>query len=200
MHVGCFRGYERVRAALEAESRDYDLLITEGESLVTRARNNAVAAFLNSDYDTLCFIDADVEILDTSDFLNMLDLPEIRGAAVPMKTNDHSEALSCWRDGKMLTRSELQAGGMVQEVDYLGAAVMAIDRNVLETLWSRHPELTYDDSMGGKGCALFEPVLVDGAYLSEDYGFCELARAEGFSVWVEPFIKVRHYGQAFWSF
>ena len=87
---------------------------------------------------------------------------------------------------------------MVQNVDYLGAAVMAIERRVLEQLSKAHPELKYEDPRGGQAYALFEPVLAGGAYLSEDYGFCELARRAGFSVYVDPAVVVRHYGGIYW--
>ncbi len=30
--------------------------------------------------------------------------------------------------------------------------------------------------------------------LTEDVGFCEKARGAGFDVWIDPFIKVEHYG------
>jgi hypothetical protein len=30
--------------------------------------------------------------------------------------------------------------------------------------------------------------------LSEDYGFCELARRLGFKIWIDPQIKLDHYG------
>ncbi len=93
LHVGYFRGSERVRAALEDKGWEYDFLVTEGESLVTRARNSAVAVFMDSDFTDLVFIDADIEIEKGADFVKMLELPEVRGAAVAMKTHDLSEAL-----------------------------------------------------------------------------------------------------------
>ncbi len=198
MHVGYFRGLERVRASLEAEGWEYDFLVTEGESLVTRARNSAVAAFMATDFTDLVFIDADIEFEKGADLVNILKLPEIRGAAVAMKTGDLSEALSCWRDGERLTRAELKAGGMVQSVDYLGAAVMAIEKSVISQLQKARPELKYEDPCGGSAWALFEPVLTGGAYLSEDYGFCELARREGFSIYADPQCRVRHYGSIYW--
>lgn len=199
MHVGYFRGSERIRASLEANGWEYDFLVTEGESLVTRARNGAVKVFMESAFDVLCFIDADIEVLDGQDLVDMLELDSpIRGAAVAMKTPDLSQALSAWRGSTRLTRAELLKARQPVYVDYLGAAVMAIDKSALEVLISRHPELAYDDPCGGTAHALFEPVLTGGAYLSEDYGFCALASQAGLKIEIAPQCTVRHYGAIFW--
>lgn len=203
MHVGYFRGSERIRSALEAKNIEYDFLVTEGESLVTRARNNMVATFLQSDFDVLCFLDADIEVEDGEAFVEMLELPGIRGGAVSMKTNDLSQALSAWVETSVpgtcrrLVRSELE-GKKARPVLYIGAAVMAIDRSVLESLADAHPELRYTDHAVGQAHALFEPAIVNGAYLSEDYGFCELAKRAGHQILVHPSLVVRHYGAMFW--
>lgn len=64
------------------------LLSFGNESLITRARNNMVAQFMDSDCDTLMFIDADIT-WDPAALLALLDSPyEVCGIPYPTKSYD----------------------------------------------------------------------------------------------------------------
>jgi len=181
-----------------AEACDVDFLMTNGEASINRARNNMAATFLrHPEYDVLAFIDADIEI-EPDDFkrLAALDKP-VRGAAVAMKGKSDPPPLSCWVKDRQMRREDMPDEPF--RVDYLGAAVLFIRRDVVQTLseeWDRL--LGYDDPIVGPGVALFECTVINRAYLTEDYGFCEMARRAGFDIWCDPSVVVNHYGQGVW--
>ena len=181
---------------------DVDFLVVEGEAAITRARSNLVSTFLkHTDCDVLAFIDADIE-MRPDDFCLLARRvranKEIVGAAVTMK-HRNGTPLSCWlENGEQYTRTH--------DFDepfpckYLGAAVMLIHRSVLEKMWEMYSTvLGYDDPINGPGVHLFHEMIVDRALLTEDYAFCERARAAGVKTWCDPEVVVKHYGQAAWE-
>ena len=175
-----------------------DFLVTEGESHVTRARNNLVATFLNhTDADTLVFIDADIE-MEAADFFDLLALSGVRGAAVACKTPDHSERLSVFVDGKIPTRKEL--GTQRLAVDFLGSAVLAIDREIFERLAASGTVSAYIDPLVGAAYEFFWNGVIDDFYASEDFGFCRSCQNHGITITCDPRILVRHYGADFWRY
>ncbi len=181
-----------------------DIMAVVGESAITRGRSNIAAAFMSepfAKYKTLAMIDADIEI-QAADFTKLVELDApVRGAAVCLKTNDHSELLSCWKDGEVIKRADMPDHPFA--VDYLGGAVMLIERYVLDKMYTdpELDELEFQDSqLGHTGRHLFMERILDGTLLSEDYSFCWLARAMGFPVVCHPGVVVTHYGQSGWRY
>ena len=196
MTVGYFRSIMDIRDECAEAHIDVGFLVTEGESLITRARNNLVATFMNeTDFEAMAFIDADIEITG-ADFITLARMSGVRGAAVNMKMPGHPECLSCFKEGKQLTRAAMPDQPFA--VDYLGAAVMFIDRTCIAALIEAHPRAAYDDPIIGTGHALFESEIADRVYLSEDYSFCRLLKKEGIDVICDPDIVVNHYGASVW--
>ena len=123
-----------------------------------------------------------------------LDKPA-RGAAVCLKTRDHSESLNVYKDGIRVKRDDMPADPF--EIELLGGAVMLIEREVIEKL-SEIDELKYEDPINGPGVHIFHEQIVDRTLLSEDYAFCHRARESGFSIWCDPSVKVSHFGPCSW--
>lgn len=195
LHVGLFQSLVGIADQCARDSVPLNFLVTAGESAITRGRSNLAATFLRTDYQTLAMLDADIEIAP-ADFMRLLRLEKpVRGAAVALKTADRSESLSCWRDGKQLKREAMPHEPF--EVDYLGGAVMLIERPVIERL-SQIAMMQYEDPINGPGAHIFWERLVDRTLLSEDYAFCSLAREHGFGVWCDPAVIVNHYGSGVW--
>lgn len=173
-----------------------DVLVTAGESHVTRARNNIVATFLTkTDYKTLFFLDADIAI-SASDFRRIAILDGVRGAAVACKTPDQSEALSIWANGERPIRAQMPPEPF--PVDFLGSAVLAIDRDVFERLRESENVQEYTDPIVGQAWDFFRDGVAGDVWLSEDYGFCELCRACDVPIVCDPAVIVNHYGTAAW--
>lgn len=172
-----------------------DTLLVGGEAAITRGRSNLAATFLKTGFEVMAFLDADIEI-DAADFLKLLRLDKsVRGAAVSLKTADHSEMLNVYLDGERVKRAEMPAEPF--ECQFLGGAVMFIKREVIETL-SRIPELQYHDNVVGDAAHIFAEQIVDGCLESEDYAFCSRAREYGFSVWCDPSVVCGHTGPSTW--
>lgn len=74
---------------------------------------------------------------------------------------------------------------------------MFIDREVIEDFY-REPDRVYQDDTVGTGAAIFECEVVNGAYLTEDYGFCHQVRQRGHKIVCDPSIVVTHYGMCRW--
>jgi hypothetical protein len=193
--VGTFQSLLGIAQLCGAEGVELDVLVTGGESAITRGRSNLAATFLRTERKTFAMLDADISI-EPEDFLRLLRLEKpIRGAAVALKTPTHEESLSCWKDGRQVKRAEMPAEPF--EVDYLGGAVMLIEREVIEAL-SADLSLRYVDPIAGEGSHIFAEVIVDQALLSEDYAFCHRARQAGFSIWVDGSVIVGHKGPCEW--
>ncbi len=196
LHVGYLRTIFDIQAAAYGQNIVVDFLVTEGESLVSRARNNLVSTFLRSDFDTLAFIDADIEMRGV-DFCRLAKMTGVRGAAVCMKGPPGEELLSAWKDGKRLRRANMGAESL--SVDFLGAAVMLVPRSAFDALIESGDVSAYEDAGIGPGYDFFQCGAVDGVYLSEDYGFCYLLKKAGVPVKVHPTVQVKHYGAAYWE-
>ncbi len=188
MTVGFFR------TCMGIIDQDVEFLVTEGESHVTRARNNLCATFLRTEYETIAFIDADIE-MKGEDFARLAAMDGVRGAAVACKTADNSEHLSVFADGKHLTRSEMPRKPFL--VDYLGSAVLFIDRLVLERLKPR--VASYHDPIVGRAWAFFWDGVHGDSWLSEDFGLCQSCADEGIPIHCDPDVIVKHYGSQSWQ-
>ncbi len=195
MTVGYFRSVMAISDICNERKVDCDFLITEGESNIMRGRNNIVSTFMGTKFRTLAMIDADIEI-SAEDFIKILQLGGVRGAAVNMKRPDYAECLSCFKDGKQVKRADMPDDPF--EVDFLGTAVLFADRENFETLYEAYPERKYFDDACGEGRTLFNEVIVNDWLASEDFGFCEVLHAHKIPIICHPEVIVTHYGQGAW--
>ncbi len=88
---------------------------------------------------------------------------------------------------------------------------MLIERQVLVTLKSKHPEMQYKhhqsrDSLTNPAMfdnfytffdTMVEPVTKE--YLSEDYAFCKRVQNAGYDVWMDLYTNLSHTGQVTFS-
>ena len=178
-----------------------------GSSVISKARNELCAEFLNSDFTDLLFIDDDMEWSPNA-VMRVLasDKPLIGGVGRQRIQKPNSDpAVWCWRpraDG---------AGGLFQDemgaIEALGfgAAFMLINRGVLHAMATAHPDWKRPgpkDWPQAKRDNYFEFFRQnhEGAEgeMSEDYVFCDRWRAMGNSVWVDPTIVLGHVGS--WNY
>lgn len=177
-----------LQAELINAGMDHNWLTTANESLIPRARNTSVTQFLNTDYECLLFIDADLQFTpeDVSRLWN-LDA-DVAVAAYPMKRPD--TPLSAWRNGKLVDiTDEIEPF----EVDFAGTGFMLIKRHVFDAMIKCYPSLTHEESVG-RTWALFDTMIWNDTYLSEDYAFCKRWRDIGGKVICDPTIKLIHWG------
>lgn len=186
------------------------------ESLITRARNELVRVFLESEHDYLMFIDADIGF-DGEAILQLMaadkdvacgiypkkevnwDSVKRAVAAGKQDIEDHAGAFVFNMVGS--GDAETDESGCFQ-VRHGGTGFMLIKREVFLHLAAHVPVYrvaSFTDENGNYVKPLtyeFFATSIDktGALLSEDYHFCELVREHGGEIWANPFIKLTHTG------
>ena len=166
-----------------------------GCSVVTMARNRVVDSFLKTDYRALFWIDSDIA-WRPEDFLRLLALTDevdVVGALYPMKSNDVIVPTAFSRRGEfdMNKFGLLHANGM-------GLGFCVMKREVVEKVAATKPKVI--DRLGALEMAdVFRLDTFKGYFRGEDMAFFADIRDEGFSVWVDPTIRVQHIGEKAYS-
>lgn len=192
------------------------------DSLVPRARNRLAAHFLDSPATDLLFVDSDIAF-SPEDALSLMALDEpIVGGVYPRKQHDWNRIALAARAG--YPPESLAAHGYVPVMNWgapgdyslssligvrhLGTGFLRIRREVFTTLISNGSAVPFDYSAdeplfrGRTGYDFFptgpdvrHPLGSGGRqYLSEDYAFCEMARAAGFPLYAAPWVSLVHSG------
>ncbi len=158
---------------------------------VARARNNLTAMFLETDCTHICFLDND--IIAEAYHLDRLLSHKLRivGALYPKK-----QAILDWVIN-MLPGEERDANGLLK-VKHIGTGgLLLIEREMIEETIRKRPEIEYrhDPSPDAVRWDLFPMHAENGLYKSEDWFFCERARQDGFEIFVDTTIQLRHIGK-----
>ena len=196
-------------------------LLMQGESLITRARNNCVATFLeNPEWTHLFWIDSDIGFTPEAALRLLQADYDIAAGVYPLKREDwpeqglpqsmtHEDFLANYQ--RYTVNARVQAGAEqltinIQEDGFIEMSeaptgFMVIKRAVFEKLMKHYPELKYvPDSIGVEDKGLhhrFFDVMVDpetGRYLSEDYGFCRLWEGIGGKIYIDAKSNLTHQG------
>jgi hypothetical protein len=192
------------------------------DSLVPRARNRCAAYFLDTEDTDLFFVDSDISFT-VEDFLSVVEREEpILGGVYPRKQLDWNRIASAAKAG--IPPDQLPHYGYIpvmnwqgegdyslyepMEVKHLGTGFMRIKREVLTSMITQLGETiafdyhTDEPKFKSAGYDLF-PTGIDiryplgsggRQYLSEDWGFCELARKCGFKTYAAPWVELVHSG------
>lgn len=196
-------------------------LLMQGESLITRARNNCVATFLaNPEWTHLFWIDSDIGFEPEAALRLLRADYDIAAGVYPLKREDwpekglpenmtYEQFLANFQRYTVNARVEngldkldihIQKDGFI-EMSEAPTGFMVIKRAVFEKLMEQYPELKYvPDSFGVEDKGLhyrFFDVMVDpesGRYLSEDYGFCRLWEGLGNKIYIDAMSNLSHQG------
>ena len=193
------------------------------ESLITRARNYMVDEFLRSDHTHLMFIDSDIDF-NPRDVLGLLAMKKpIIGGPYPKKCiawenvydavryemvpNDNRHKLADFAGDFVFnavpgtTEIKLNEPAEVLEI---GTGFMLIERSVLTKFAETYPQYWYNPDHNRSAAfdgsrKIFQYFQAEiepdrQRYLSEDYWFCQKARQAGISVWLCPWMQVKHHG------
>ncbi len=165
------------------------------DSLPSRARNRAAAYFLrDTERDFILFIDTDI-IFDKHHIDLLMESDEPILAGIYCKKSKGIDPCLNTLPG----HQETQCGGY-QEIARAGTGFLRVHRSVFEkmkdvgpdnTNWSQHYV-----NHGADEWDFFPVGVVNKEYLSEDWYFCDRARALGFKVMLDTRIQLRHEGTA----
>jgi hypothetical protein len=213
-HAVYQRSVEALKHAIEKDGGRFTAIRLGNESLINRARNTIAWHFLQTDATHLLFCDGDIGFR-VEDIARMMwaDKPIIIGCC-PMKTINWARIHAAARAGHGPEDLERFAAvfAMVHlpgerrvsadrpfEIKYGGSGVMLIQRAVFERLAETVPTYTNKNPgtampFGVKVHDFFPTHIVDDDLLSEDYGFCELWRKAGGTIWAAPWCELTHMG------
>jgi hypothetical protein len=165
-----------------------------GCSVVSRVRNIIVNQFLESDCEHLFMVDSDINF-NADDVLRLMAWnqvkPIVAGIGVARKSEKvFFSMLDQDEDGNIV----MDKMGLVK-AKRVGTGFIMIRRDVFTSLKESHPEWEYFDQNSGKTLhSFFDFKSTPEGYIGEDYLFCDRAREAGFTVWVDPTIKLGHMG------
>jgi hypothetical protein len=168
---------------------EHDWLVGTNESLVTRARNEMTASFLSTTYSHMMWLDADIEFTP-EDVAKVWNLECDIGVGVYAMKKPDKQWFAAWKDGALVKNLDQFTAPI--KVDYAGTGFMLIKREVLTKLAATVP--SYEGHNGRASVFYNTPVHNDG-FESEDYHFCRIAREAGFSIMMDPSVRLGHIGQ-----
>lgn len=155
-----------------------------GTSLITQARNQAVAEFLASGADRMAFLDADIAWEPGALMKVAAAQRDFVGGAYRLKTAAESYPVHWIQE-----RGELWADpetGLL-EVAALPGGFLSLSRDVFSRLAEAHPERRYEH--GGR---TFHAYFHCPPGQGEDGAFCADWRAAGGKVWLDPTLTLTH--------
>ena len=194
------------------------------ESLITRARNYLVDEFLRSGCTHLLFIDADINFNPQDILALLALDKDISGGPYPKKSINWGNVVNAVKknlDNPNFKVGELEnvTGDYVfnpvpgttsfnvsepVEVMEIGTGFMMVKREVFDKYKEEYPHLNYRPDHigqanfdGSRYIHAYFDTIIDPAshrYLSEDYMFCQNARAIGYKIWLMPWMKTTHIG------
>jgi hypothetical protein len=207
------------RAARSRPDFDLTVLLRDGDALITRARANLVALFLDDPTAThLLFVDADIGFAPDQVFRLIDSEADVVAGVYPIKRVNWGKAKRMLESGQPQIPSAaldyvleldnpdhvLTVNGFTR-VRYAGTGFLMIRRHVLETM-CRHPayaplqffrEHSFDQLAGSPNrFALFECMIdrATGTYLSEDFAFCKRWTDIGGEIWADLESRLDHVG------
>lgn len=189
----CFNSFLRFVLSSPKHGLVWSLDTMVNESLVTRARNNLIAKMMANPKAThFMFIDADIRFNPEHIFEMLSADKDVIGGLYPKKSLPIDYVINKTKNPKI--------EGKLFTVSKIGTGFLIMKRSVIEKMIEKFPETKYCDSLNlGKNYeqymyALFDTVISNGIYLSEDWTFCERWIDMGGEVWAHSGAILNHVG------
>ena len=192
----------------------------DGDALITRARADLVALFLDDPAAThLLFVDADIGFEPDQVMRLVACGADMAGGAYPIKRVNWDKARKVIESQRPNPRSavldyvlEVEDPERIAVIDgfarvrYAGTGFLMIRRPALERMCRHYPSLQFRrehsiaDSLAHSPnrFALFECMIepATGVYLSEDFSFCKRWTDMGGEIWADLQSRLNHVGPA----
>lgn len=200
-HWAMFNAFQG--AAGYASQHGYKCMLAPhvGDSLVSRARNNSMSDFLDSDAGWFFTLDDDVAIPHNT----LVDLitanKDMIGGIYRLKkeVDLNNPAVS----GVAMRGKEGFVFGQTEpaEVYYISGGCVMYKRSFIEEMVKHYPELEYVENLTKKPrYGLYIPYIYNGEYLSEDWAFCQRALDKGYKLYILPNVLCDHWGLRNYTF
>lgn len=176
-----------------------------GDSLVSRARNNVITQFLNTDAEYLFTVDDDIGIPAESIVELIKADKDIIGGFYRLKQDPTPD-----ENGEISLVDSIAFRGKEPfnfydkkpvEVQYISNGCVMHKRKFIEEMVAHYPELYYKANQSGEDrWALYQPYVYNNEYLSEDWAFCQRAIDKGYKMYMHTGILCSHWGLRDYSF
>lgn len=156
-------------------------------SVPAHGRNQLVQLFIESDCDTLVFLDADLTFKPGS-IVKLAHMPvDVVGGCYRFKHKDEMYPV------KWLDKANLQADqyGLL-EVAMLPTGFLALSRKAFEDFRKAYPGREYEH-WGTKTYGYFQMTFKDGNLYSDDTYFCKEWVEMGGKIYLDPEIELSHW-------
>ncbi len=200
---------------LEKNNIQYNIDFIGNESLITRARNNILYRFMQSDFTHLLFIDADIEFTPDA-VIDMLKFDkDVVACTYPKKGFNWNKFMYSMQFDK--SNETLESRGLdfnyniktdenniikkddYIQVNHISTGFMMIKKEIINKVIKNNEELvimTNDlSNESKKQYGLFCCMIKDKMYLSEDYSFCDRVSEVGGEIWMNIKHDLTHYGK-----
>ena len=200
-HAQCMRQFAR-----ELDRRGIEFVdgTVVGDALVSRARSIVASTFLRSDCDVLLTIDSDIWFRpqDAISIAEKALAYDIIGGLYMTRSLQTQPAMMLPDEPVVMAEGQEPV-----ESKYLSTGFMAVHRSVFERLASTLPLCHQGWNDRGQDTSFwpfYMPFTIpwegDGhMYLSEDWAFCQRAKELGYRVWLDPSIRLGHYGSVMYT-
>lgn len=194
--IRCVPFYESLEATIshcQENGWQTALSVLQGSCYVQTARNELVKAFLDTDCDSLFFLDDDIS-WDCKDFLKLLEMPDdIVAGIYPYKTEEEGYPVVIHTDLDGIP--EVREDGCIQAT-FIPFGFVRIKRRVIEKLWDAYQSLKYYKP-AGYNLIEFRDLFPQGVqgerWVGEDYAFCNLWHGLEGEIIVVPDITLSHH-------
>lgn len=180
-----------INGLLQCHGLYYAWACVEGQANISLARDMLAGQFLASDCTTLVMIDGDIGF-GRGDLETLLRSPHGVTSGMYPRKRDQGGWVFEPRDGNV---DQQIAAGKPFPVMHAGAGFLKVERRVFTDIARGGDAVSYRGADGQTTQHYFRSGVANGAFLSEDYYFCELAEQAGHAVHVDPRIRLRHIGR-----
>ena len=181
-------------ALRELERRGYTVWRRYGFSAIDQGRCLLAQQALDAGFEELMWIDADVAFWPA-------DVDKIRSLNVSMACAAYPVKGWPVMTIEPDTRNNIEFGpnGLLRTVRYAATGFLYTHARVyrrIRTLLELEPVLIWGQH---RAIPYFYPLLKEGEYLGEDFAFCDRARTAGFTIFLDPTIRLAHIGRYSYS-
>lgn len=185
VQVARFCGEKRLSLCLD---------VIPGDAFIGKARNTIVKRFLNTDFEDLIFIDADVGF-DLAGFSALMQAPgDIVMGLYRVKDDQLRFPALIWEPIERHPQSR-----RLVKMQNGPAGFMRVRRRVLEKMAERWPDEYYPAGDLGNMNDFFPSGREKNHFYGEDIQFCRRAIECGFDIWAVQDINLEHTGPKTWK-
>jgi hypothetical protein len=165
---------------------------------VTLSRNKLFGTFLRSNATHMLFIDDDMG-WRASDAIRLFSYQrDFVAVAGPRKTFPASFAAQNTDERGLPKPIQQEATTALIEVTDVGMAFCLLTRACCQRVADAHEELIFYGDDGRMEHGVFNPVVANKRYRSEDFSFCHRWRALSGKIYVDPNVVLEHVGSFVW--